>query len=209
LDDAGLPEFILFEHQVAVASTKSLHQLLYSFDVQPTGPYVNRYTGGVPNVGGDFDQQFIDQYPRLVAELDFILGSVDLARDIAQDAFVRQYLAWKRVSTYDQPGAWVRRVAIRMAMRLKTRYDRETTLDHAAHLSTQPEDSARNIDVRRAIGRLTKPQRVAIVLYYYRDFAVPQVAQALGCKEATARVHLHQARKRLAELLVAYDPKNS
>ena len=62
------------------------------------------------------------------------------------------------------------------------------------------------MDVRNAILQLTETQRTAIVLHYYSDLPVAQVAKVIGCKEATAKVHLHNARKRLAELLVAYRP---
>ena len=44
-------------------------------------------------------------------------------------------------------------------------------------------------------------QRAAIVLHYYEDRPVAEIASILGCAEATARVHLHRGRKRLAELL--------
>ena len=63
----------------------------------------------------EFDPYFRDQYPRIVAELDFILGDTELARDIAQDAFTKQFVRWKQLSNYEKPGAWVRRVALQLA----------------------------------------------------------------------------------------------
>ena len=43
--------------------------------------------------------------------------------------------------------------------------------------------------------------RAAIVLRYYGDLSVLDIAEVMGCAEATVRVHLHRARARLAELL--------
>ncbi|MFN2595257.1 MAG: RNA polymerase sigma factor, partial [Actinomycetota bacterium] len=60
-----------------------------------------------------------------------------------------------------------------------------------------PED----IDLMRAIAKLPAAQRAAVVLFYYEDQPTAEVAAILGCSEATARVHLHKARKRLAGLL--------
>lgn len=154
--------------------------------------------------GLDFDKEFRDQYPRLVNELDFIVGDTALAEDIAQDAFVRQYVAWSRIAHYDEPGAWVRRVAIRIAVRARSRLLRSRPLDEALTLQANHIDVDKITDVRNAITQLTKSQRAAVVLHYYRDFPVADVAKMIGCSESTAKVHLYQARKRLAELLIHY-----
>jgi RNA polymerase sigma factor (sigma-70 family) len=154
----------------------------------------------------DFDEYFRQQYPQLVAELDYILGDTDLARDVAQDAFIRQYVSWVRLSRYDKPGAWVRKVALRMAFRVRKNQFRNAPLEYATDTEIRPVDSARVLDVRNAVLRLPETQRAAIILFYFRDLPVAEVATALGCKEATVKVHLHQARKRLAELLISYEP---
>jgi RNA polymerase sigma-70 factor, ECF subfamily len=44
-------------------------------------------------------------------------------------------------------------------------------------------------------------QRAAVVLFYFEDLPLSEIASILRCSEATVRVHLHRARKRLAELL--------
>jgi RNA polymerase sigma-70 factor (ECF subfamily) len=51
------------------------------------------------------------------------------------------------------------------------------------------------------VGRLPRNQRLAIMLHYVDDLAVTDVASAMGCAEATVRVHLHRGRRRLAELM--------
>lgn len=44
-------------------------------------------------------------------------------------------------------------------------------------------------------------QRTAVVLFYFEDRPVAEIADLLGCAPATARVHLHKARRRLAATL--------
>lgn len=156
--------------------------------------------------GLDFDEYFVEQWPKLVSELDFILGSTDLARDVAQDAFIRQYVSWARLSRYDKPGAWVRKVALRIAFRARKNAFRSTSIEAAEQLAAEPIDVDRATDVREAIKLLSPSQRTAIVLHYYRDLPVSEVASAMGCKESTAKAHLFQARKRLAQTLAAYAP---
>jgi len=53
--------------------------------------------------------------------------------------------------------------------------------------------------------RLPRNQRAAIVLHYYADRPVKDVAATLGVSPATARVHLHRGRRRLRQLLEERD----
>lgn len=61
---------------------------------------------------------FRDEYPRLVRTLFLVVRDAEQARDIAQDAFVQLFARWRRISDYERPDAWVRRVGIRMAIAL-------------------------------------------------------------------------------------------
>jgi RNA polymerase sigma-70 factor (ECF subfamily) len=121
------------------------------------------------------------------------------AEEIAQDAFVQLHVAWAKVSRYERPGAWVRRVAIRLAMRA-IRRDRLWAL---VRRDLVPRESAVDAkpELADAIRQLPGAQRAAIVLFYYEDRPVAEIAAILGCAEATARVHLHRGRKRMAQIL--------
>jgi RNA polymerase sigma-70 factor (ECF subfamily) len=58
-----------------------------------------------------------------------------------------------------------------------------------------------DLDVLRAVRELPSSQRAAVALFYLEDRPVSEVAEILSCSEMTAKVHLHRARKRLAELI--------
>lgn len=58
-----------------------------------------------------------------------------------------------------------------------------------------------DVDVMRAVRQLPGMQRAAVVLCYFEDLPLSEIANILRCSDATVRVHLHRARKRLAELL--------
>ena len=78
--------------------------------------------------------------------------------------------------------------------------DRLWTRVREGLLPSDPDRPSR-FDVDGAIRRLPASQRAAIVLHYYEDRPVAEVAAILGCAEATARVHLHHGRNRLRQLL--------
>jgi RNA polymerase sigma-70 factor (ECF subfamily) len=44
-------------------------------------------------------------------------------------------------------------------------------------------------------------QRAAVVLYYWEDRPIAEIAHALGVSESTVKQHLHRARRRLAQIL--------
>ncbi|HJV04838.1 MAG TPA: sigma-70 family RNA polymerase sigma factor [Actinomycetota bacterium] len=146
----------------------------------------------------DFSWMFREEYPAVVRTAYLILGDRAAAEDVAQEAFIRLYARWAKVSRYERPGAWVRRVAIRLAGR--ARRARRITLALTEDRSVGqilPSDP----DLQRALLALPPNQRAAVVLHYLEGRPVAEVAEILGCATPTARVHLHRARKRLGTLL--------
>lgn len=51
-------------------------------------------------------------YPRLVGVVGAVCGSAHEAEEAVQDAFVRLMSQWTKVARYDDPEAWVRKVAL-------------------------------------------------------------------------------------------------
>ena len=147
----------------------------------------------------EFAGFFETEYPGLIRSVYLIVRDREQARDIAQDAFVQLFSRWRRISRYERPEAWVRRVAIRMAIRTIRRERVRHRLEH--DFDPSPPSGPLDLDVLHAVAKLPGAQRAAVVLFYFEDRPVAEVAEILACSEVTARVHLHRARKRLAELL--------
>ncbi|MDP9221777.1 MAG: SigE family RNA polymerase sigma factor [Actinomycetota bacterium] len=147
----------------------------------------------------EFSWFYQAEFPAVVRTIFLILHDRGRAEEIAQESFIQLLSRWKKVSAYDHPDAWVRRVAIRLAIRA-TRRDR---LRLRLEVGVEPPAAPGPIDVDlvRAIRTLSPAQRAAVVLFYFEDRPVAQVARILNCSDATAKVHLHRARKRLGQLL--------
>ena len=155
--------------------------------------------GAVSERDAGFTAFFRAEYPAVVRTLYVVVHDRELARDIAQDAFVQLFVRWRRISHYDRPEAWVRRIGLRMAVRAAARERVRPKLERELDFSSLPNPI--DLDVVRAIGRLPASQRAAVALFYLEDRPVSEVAEVLACSNTTAKVHLHRARKRLAELL--------
>ena len=147
----------------------------------------------------DYGTFFRAEFPAVLRIIALMLRDHGRAEEISQDAFVQALLHWPKISRYERPDAWVRRVAIRLAARASRRERIWAVLRSEFPASREPTGGRH--DVATAIRQLSTSQRAAIVLHYYEDRPVAEIATILGCAEATARVHLHRGRRRLAVLL--------
>ena len=150
-----------------------------------------------------FSALFRAEYVRTTRTVFLVLHDRGHAEEVAQDAFMQLLDRWTTVSSYDQPGAWVRRVAIRMAVRHLRRDRMRSLLERRTQVDPDPAGDLAlpQTEVLAAVRQLPTNQRVAVVLHYFEDRPVADIAEALGCAPATARVHLHKARQRLASIL--------
>ena len=148
----------------------------------------------------EYEWLFRAAYPRIVRTVAHITGDRASAEEVTQEAFVKLLEHWRKASHYDQPDAWVRRVAIRLAVRQgrreARRHDLEVRADRGPVASGLPDQ-----DLADAVARLSPMQRAAVVLYYYEDLPVAEIARALVVSESSVKQHLHRARNRLAALM--------
>lgn len=150
--------------------------------------------------GSGFSAFFGKHYERLLRATYLVVGSRAAAEDITQDAFVVAWRKWDRIAGYERPDLWVTRVAIRMAIRhvSRARLIARDTRDNDLVLTAEPGADG---ELLAKVAGLPPAQRAAIVLFYYEDRPVEQVAEIIGCATATARVHLHRARTRLKVMI--------
>lgn len=150
----------------------------------------------------DFDTVFRDSVGEVVRATWLVVGDEQVARELAQDAFLEALRRWRRIGAYDNPGAWVRRVAINRAVDQRRR---RVPRIMAPSPAPGADEDADDMDLRRALLTLSPRQRAAVVLHHLHDLPVAEVAAALGCSEGTAKTHLHRGRAALAEALSPCD----
>ena len=124
---------------------------------------------------------------------------------MVQEAFCRALSRWRAVSRYDDPVAWVRRVAWNLALS-KWRRTRTalTFLRKQRTTETQVDGpSPERVALLAALATLPDQQRRAVVLHYLADLSVAEVADREGVPEGTVKSWLHRARTALAAKLDA------
>ncbi|MEM9135667.1 MAG: sigma-70 family RNA polymerase sigma factor [Actinomycetota bacterium] len=151
----------------------------------------------------DFEAFHRREWPAMVALAAAVTGDHLAAEDIAHEALIKAHRRWDTVGGYDKPGAWLRRITINLALSSRRRAKRELAarLRLADVTRTLAPAPVVHDDVWAAVRRLPGKQRAAIALFYLEDRTVAEIADALECAEATARVHLHRGRTALAQFL--------
>jgi RNA polymerase sigma-70 factor, ECF subfamily len=154
-----------------------------------------------------FDEFYQATYSRLVGQLYPITGSLSEAEEVVQEAFVRALARWSHVRAYDVPEAWVRRVALNLAVnelrRARSRLGALARLSPKVEEVEEPPMSAEAAALVDALRRLPSSHRQALLLHYALDLPVSEVAQQLRLTPATVRGRLFRARARLRKLLSA------
>ena len=140
-----------------------------------------------------------------------ILGNVQEAEDLTQDAFLRAY---RNISHFDlsRPfGPWIRVLAANLCYNhlKKARLARVPLEDERGYLAQDPqrapeallEISQEHQELYRKIWQLPESQRVALELRHFQGLSYQEMASTLNLPLNTVRSHLYRARRKLAELL--------
>ena len=140
-----------------------------------------------------------------------ILRDPSEAEDVAQEAYLR---AFRRASSYrgDGPvGAWLCRIAVRLAHDAIRRAGRQRRLREVAQpfadsaeeiASARPEeDIRRRTELASALRRLPEDEREAVVLKEVAGMTYREISDACGVPLGTVQSRIHRARQRLAEAL--------
>lgn len=157
-------------------------------------------------VVADFDEFFATEYRGLVAMLTALTGNRMVAEDLAQEAMVKAHQRWARISRYDKPAAWLRRVAINLAHNNRAR-KRSEQRAMARLAGERPAWEVRlgvddgGDEFWALVRRLPRRQAAAMTLHYLEDRPVAEVATILDCAEGTAKSLLHKGRANLARAL--------
>lgn len=139
-----------------------------------------------------------EQGTKLWRSLVAFTGDPEVATDAMAEAFAQALGRGDAVRDHDR---WIWRSSFRIAAgELKARRHRPGREDEPVYVMPEP-----IADLVRALGTLSPNQRAAAILHDYADLPTSRVAKILGCSQATVRVHLAHARKRLRPLLEDVD----
>lgn len=151
---------------------------------------------------------FVAEKQRALLRLAMVLsGDVRQAEDVVADVLARAYEKWARVSSVDQPYAYVRRMVVNEYLSWRRRGGRAFPYAQLDDLVDAVPDHAGAYAERDALieqlATLPRQQRATLVLRYYEGLSDREIAGVLGCAEATVRSN---ASRGLASLRIGLTP---
>jgi RNA polymerase sigma-70 factor, ECF subfamily len=163
--------------------------------------------------------------PSIISACARILGDRSEAEDVAQEAFVIAYRSlgsWRADGAF---GAWLSRIAVRLAIRRSQSRKQVTWLDPLAAEADQPGQdrfrtmgssdavdpattmlrTERDAQVRAAVASLDEPYREVVALRFFAERSLQEIADATERPLGTVKTHLHRGLARLRRALEESD----
>ncbi len=127
-----------------------------------------------------------------------------LAEDAVQETFLKAYRALPRYREECSPKTWLTRIAVNTCRDMRRtawfRYVRWNEMPEWA-VSRSPEVSEESIAVSVEIARLPIKLKETVLLYYYQDMTVNEIAEALGISQSSVSGRLKRAKEKLRSAL--------
>jgi RNA polymerase sigma-70 factor (ECF subfamily) len=157
----------------------------------------------------------------VIAACTRILGDRTEAEDVAQEAFVTAYRSlatWRADGPF---GAWLSRIAVRLAIRRAAQRKRVTWLDPVADVdsgtrtvlaagdavdpATSVLRSERDAQLRAAVAALEEPYREVVALRFFAERSLAEIADVTDRPLGTVKTHLHRGLARLRRTIEEAD----
>ncbi len=138
---------------------------------------------------------FVDaRYASMLRAAILFTGNRHTAEDLLQEALLRTFDSWHRLEVIGAAESYTRTTMVRLLVRdRRRRWSGEVPTEHLPDVD--PGEGTRQLDdrvaavvtVRAALRELPVDQRVVLVLRYYEDLSVAEIARVLGCREGTVK----------------------
>ena len=181
----------------------------------PTNPH-SKLIGAIFIEGGNAMEQYIQQAlagdevsiqhlitmykPRLLAKAYTYVKNRQDAEDIVQETFIKAFSALVQLKELKYFGTWLYKILIRESFYMMKQQERMKLLEieiMEQFLLLSQEKSEDYSALHSTIASLKKDYQMAIVLHYFYDFKVVEIAEMLEKPTNTIKMHLHRGRKAL------------
>lgn len=154
---------------------------------------------GAPNA--DFEAFFREHERAIYACLWRLTGDAQAARDLTQETFVRAWRHFEQIRGYEQPRAWLVKVATNLARSSHRRahlrpISTDTLPDAEAPTRSDPTQRLAERDlIQRTLLELPTTQRAALTLREVYGFSCAEIAETLGISRDAAKMALFRGRE--------------
>lgn len=157
-----------------------------------------------------FEKIFTLYQVRAVRTAYLLTQNKALAEDIVQETFVQCYLKMHTLKDPKNFKAWFFKTLTRLAWKKGQLEQRTFPVENITDVYDPADDANLERDfikkdvsqiLLKAIYQLDPKLRTTVLLYYYREFSISEIAQIMGCLSGTVKSRLFTARKTLKKTL--------
>ena len=135
--------------------------------------------------------------------LNLTMGDAALSDDIAQETFLKAYLAIRSFKGIASFKTWLYRIAYNEFITFKRRYVETNAIEDTPPVigsDTLPQSDAK-MDLQVCLNALNDSERTIVHLFYIEDLPIKKVCEITGYPEGTVKSYLSRARTKMAEAL--------
>ncbi|MEV6417529.1 SigE family RNA polymerase sigma factor [Kribbella sp. NPDC051718] len=152
----------------------------------------------------DFEEFARARTPQLYRTAWLLTGDRHHAEDLVQETLAKMFRAWRGLQRIDNPPAYAQTVLARTFISQRRRRSwSEQPVSSMPERADRPGDPALRISLQNALAELAPLDRAVLVLRFFEDRSVEQVALDLGKNAGAIRTRTSRALDRLRVVLGA------
>jgi len=119
------------------------------------------------------------------------------ALDIVSETVYKAYRSIKKLKEPAFFNTWLTRILINCSLDVMKKQSKVVPLEETAVIPVQTEDATEALDLHSAIDLLEPKSRTVVILKYFHDLTISQIAEVMECPQGTIKTYLHRALKNL------------
>ena len=147
----------------------------------------------------DFDSIYLEYKDYIYRTCILYLKDHHLAEDCTQDVFIKVYKKQKSYKGKSSLKTWITRICINCCRDMLRKRKVEDNLDES--LPEDESDHTKKLIVSEAVMSLPLQFREVVILYYYREFTMKEIAEIIHTKIPNIEYRICRAKELLRETL--------
>jgi RNA polymerase sigma-70 factor (sigma-E family) len=119
-----------------------------------------------------------------------LCGDWSAGDDLVQESLAKVYVAWPRIAASQAVESYTRTTMLRTYLNEKRKWRREVHYGDVPEHPTDDQDTALTVTLSALLRELPAKQRAVLVLRFYQDLSVPQIAEELDIPQGTVKSQL-------------------
>jgi RNA polymerase sigma-70 factor (sigma-E family) len=150
----------------------------------------------------DFVEFATAAVPRLRRTAFLLCGDWHTAEDLAQTTLTKVFVSWRRIRRQDAAFSYASRTLVNTYIASRRgRRASEIVTDVLPERLAMPDSPETRMVVMAALATLAPRARAVVVLRFWADMSVDQVAEVLGCSEGTVKSQTARALDKMRPVL--------